>query len=419
MYWLKNLFKKSEPEYHTKKIRFDEIEDALSEKIDEIKPGLELKINEFRKNFITYFESTNGNFNELESAEFDSVILEDKRDISNIVDTSRKNCCSSSKRVLSNAVAILKSETTPLEMNSTVIDVFSKLNNLSKDAQIILNCFQSEMKNVSLNLKKIKEESDEFESFLNKDYFVLNIEKRAREQTELIKSKREREERKIVNRKDIKEKVAKFEKEAELMEKEIKKIKASEEALELFNLEKEKILLKNHLAETVLEMDELVNNVSRQIKKYLHSEEVSKEEKSQIEKLLDHPKNLFKEDCAVFEKILGEAKKKIKEVEADDKKRKKFLLGEKKIKTSLKKIISERNKLLKKKEDNLGKIKEFDVKESLEKMEEKIKKINSEINQLKEDEKKIEEEPDYNEGREMGKLENLMSKCFEMDVKIK
>ncbi len=419
MNWLKNLFKNVEPAQQTKKIRFDEIETVLSEKTNEIKPGLESKVKQFRKDFIYYFESLVEDFDGLDSAKFEPVILEDKRDISNIVDTSRKNYSSSSKKVLSNAIAILKIKDSPAEMSSAIIDVFNKLNNLSRDAQILLSCFQSEMKNISLALKRIKEEGDNLESFLDKDYFVLNLDKRAGEQVELIKSRREREKRKIIEKKEIAEKIKKLEKETEAKESEMRKIKESEEALKLFNLEKEKILLKSRLNGIISEMDNMVNNISRQIKKYLHSEKVSKQDKSQIENLLDKPKNLFKEDCAVFEKILKETKKKIKDVETDEKKRKKFLLAEKNIKASLRKIISEHNKVLKKIEENLGKIRESDVKENIKEIEIKIERINNHIRQLKEDREKIEKEAEYNEEEELKKLESLLSKIFDKEVKIK
>ncbi|RLJ01302.1 MAG: hypothetical protein DRP10_04355, partial [Candidatus Aenigmatarchaeota archaeon] len=153
--------------------------------------------------------------------------MEDKRDISNIVETSRKNYCLNSKKLLIRALESIKKKESPSEMNSIVLEFFNKLNKLSRDAQILLNPFEKQMKKISNDLKKIKNEIDKFETFLDSDYSIIQKENRAKELIDKIKKNRLNRKLKENKKKEIERQIKELEKEKEVQKSVILKIKNS------------------------------------------------------------------------------------------------------------------------------------------------------------------------------------------------
>ena len=410
MGWLKNLFKTK------KKINFDEIEYFLSEETKDKKSEIESKVERFRENFINFFNLLIKDFDELACSEFEPVILEDKRDISNIVETSRKNYCLNSKKLLIRALESIKKKESPSEMNSIVLEFFNKLNKLSRDAQILLNPFEKQMKKISDDLKKIKNEIDKFETFLDSDYSIIQKENRAKELIDKIKKNRLNRKLKENKKKEIERQIKELEKEKEVQKSIILKIKNSAEAKKLKNLEKEQILLEKQIENIISETNYLVAMVSRQIRKYLYSNEIDKKEKLKIIDLLENPENLLKGDNKLFEKIIKDTKKNIKKIENDERKRKKFLEIEKNVMDSLNKNVEKYKEIGEKLKENIREIKRHKI--DTEKEELKISKLNEQIKELKKDKKQLESEEEFNEKEILKDLEEILSDISGKEIKL-
>lgn len=416
MKWLKNLLKKPEIKTkQTKKLKFDKIEHFLTEETKEKKIDLNLKVKEFREVFIHYLEKLNNNYKELENSKFDPVILEDKRDISNIVETSRRNYCYNSEKLFVVSLESLKKEDSPRRIKSIVSEVFNKLNKFPRDVQILLNPFQKQMKKISSDLKKLKNKLDEYDSFLNKEYSLIQKEKKVNELVKKIKESRADKKQKEIKKEEIEKEVKRLKKKIKANNSRILEIQNSDEAKEITKLEKQQILFEKQIGDIISDTIYSVNSVSRQIREYLYISD--KKEKLKIKNFLENPESLLRGDQEFFEKIIRAVKKNLKDIESDERKRKKFLEIEKNVVDSLNKNMIEHKKISEKSDENIRKIKKLKQEINTEKEEQEIAKLNEQIQQLEKDKKELESK-EINEKELLENLEAVLSDIFDKEIKI-
>ena len=410
MRWLKNLFKKTKVK---QTLKFDNIEPFLAAQTKEKKLELESKVATFRENFINLLEELNNDFKELETSRFNRIILEDKRDISNIVETSRRNYCSNSEKLFIKTLKLLKRKCSASEINSAISEIFYKLNKFSRDAQILLIPFQKQMKKISSDLKTLKTTLEEYQSFLDNEYSIVQLEKKIKELLKKIKESKLNKEQIENKKKEIDRKIKNLNKEIERYKFKISEIQKSSEALELKKLEKQQILFDRQMENIIAKINNSVNSVSRQIRKYLYI--ANKKEKSKIQNFLENPENLLKEEPDLFGKVIENVKNNIKKIEEDEKKIKKFL--EIDIVTSLNKYIAEYKKISDDSKENIKKIKKLRQKLSTEKEEMEIAKLNEQIQQMKEDKRKLNIE-EVDETKLLKDLEKILSDISGKEIKL-
>jgi len=358
-------------------------------------------------------EELNNDFKELETSRFNRIILEDKRDISNIVETSRRNYCSNSEKLFIKTLKLLKRKCSASEINSAISEIFYKLNKFSRDAQILLIPFQKQMKKISSDLKTLKTTLEEYQSFLDNEYSIVQLEKKIKELLKKIKESKLNKEQIENKKKEIDRKIKNLNKEIERYKFKISEIQKSPEALELKKLEKQQILFDRQMENIIAKINNSVNSVSRQIRKYLYI--ANKKEKSKIQNFLENPENLLKEEPDLFGKVIENVKNNIKKIEEDEKKIKKFL--EMDIVNSLNKYIAEYKKISDDSKENIKKIKKLRQKLSTEKEEMEIAKLNEQIQQMKEDKRKLNIE-EVDETKLLKDLEKILSDISGKEIKL-
>ncbi|MCD6274878.1 MAG: hypothetical protein J7J15_02535 [Candidatus Aenigmarchaeota archaeon] len=410
MRWLKNLFKKTKVR---QTLKFDDVESFLAAQTKEKKLELESKVATFRERFINLLEELNNDFKELETSRFNRIILEDKRDISNIVETSRRNYCSNSEKLFVKTLKLLKRKCSASEINSVISEIFDKLNKFSRDAQILLIPFQKQMKKISSDLKTLKTTLEEYQSFLDNEYSIVQLEKKIKELLKKIKESKLNKEQIENKKKELDRKIKNLNKELERCKFKISEIQNSPEALELKKLEKQQILFDRQMENIIAKINNSVNSVSRQIRKYLYI--ANKKEKSKIKNFLENPENLLKEEPDFFGKVIDNVKNNIKKIEEDEKKIKKFL--EMDIVNSLNKYIAEYKKISDNSNENIRKIKKLRQKLSTEKEEMEIAKLNEQIQQMEEDKRKL-NIGEVDETELLKDLEKILSDISGKEIKL-
>ncbi len=413
---------KEEKRPEKRKTNFKEIDSFLEEETKSKKPELEEKIEESRKKFIEHFKKLDKEFDELYHANFEQLILEDKRDVSKIVETNRRNYCNGSKKSISNALWYLENKKSALDMRDFISEIFNKMNSFSREAQILSTPFKKQIKNISSNLKKLKEEIDEYESFLNSDYQIIQKEEKAKELRDKIVKNKSEKRKSHLDKLDSEKEMEKVEENKNKIESEISNLKSSEKAKTLEKLKREKNQLERQENKIVSEINGLVLGISRQIKMYIHKHEIGKTDKTKLDQFLEHPATLLQGESYIFETILKNTKKDLDKLEKDKKKRKKFLETAKEIEKVLENRKKRYNEILdqiSKKSNDIEKLtKEIDIedkKNELKKVKENIRQLEKDKKELEKSEKKDEE----NEEELLKKLEQLLSEVSGKEIKIK
>ncbi|RLI99164.1 MAG: hypothetical protein DRP06_04110 [Candidatus Aenigmatarchaeota archaeon] len=168
------MFFKKKDKKTIKDLNFDEISGFIEKEIGGRRQELMKESEKFRKSLINQFNLLKGLFRRLSDSDFEPVILQDKRDISNIVETSKKNYCSNSEKLIIRAINSLNEKPPIFKIKSIVLETFSKLNSFSREALILLQPFKKDMKCIASGLKEFKKEIDKFESFINSDYSLIS-----------------------------------------------------------------------------------------------------------------------------------------------------------------------------------------------------------------------------------------------------
>jgi hypothetical protein len=414
------LFRKSkvEKEVEKRKIEFKEIEKFIEEETKEKKLKLEENVKQFRKNFISYFKILAKDFDELAHSNFERLILEDRRDLSNIIETSRRNYCNKSRDLISKLIWYLEKESSAIEIEAAILKTFNRLNSFSREMEILTIPFKKQIKKISNDLKIIKNEIESFENFLNSDYKILEKEKKAKEIIEKIKKIRSEKRKKEIEKIEIEKEIKKLKDLIKTLKVVVDKARNSEEFKVLKSLKDEKLNLELEKKEIILMVDNLISSVSRQVRIYLHKNKVDKLEKARVISILENPERIFKGDLHIFEKILGNTGKNIEKIEKDKKKRNKFLLLEKKIGNELGKGIIRYRNILKRIEELERKIKMLEAKVDTKKQEEEIKKIEDKIEQLEKAKDEIEKDLNYDENELLIELEELILEILGKKIKI-
>jgi len=407
MRFFDRFFKKSE-EKQIKNLNFEEIGGFIEEEVGYKKQELMRESEKFRKRLVNHLNSLRTLFDKLLDSDFEPVILQDKRDISNIVKTSKKSYCSNSEKLIVRAVNSLNEDPTPFKIKSIVLETFSKLNSSSKEALILLQPFEKDMKRIASGLKEFKKEIDKFESFINSDYSLISD---VEEVERLVCKINHIKENKIKSRKkkiELDEKITKLKKDIKAQNLKISEIVSSEEATKLAKLEKQQKELELQTEKIIADITQLISNISRQIKGYIHIHKSDKKQIMKIEYFLDNPETLL-QNSDFFEEVIENVKKDIDKIEPDEKKRKKFLNIEKNIGTFIKeaqikhKQIS--NNLLK----NITAIKKLKQKITTEKFEKNLEKLTEKMELLEEEKKNIKIEGEENIEELLNEIEKILS----------
>ena len=407
-----------------KKIRisFREIDAFLESETKCKKPKLQERVDEFKKKFIRHFKNLEEDFNGLYHANFEQLILEDKRDISKIVETSRKNYCSGSKKLLSNALWYLNNKESAESINNFVSETFNKMNSLSREAQILSTPFREQMKKISSDLKELREETDKYESFLNSDYQIILKEEEAKKLRDKILKKELEKRKSQLERIDAENKLKEFQGKKNKIGLELSKLKNSEKAKKLEKLKSEKVRLERQKNKILSEIKGLISGVSRQIKMYLHKHTVSKTEKTKLDQFLEHPSTLLQGESYLFEIVVRNTKKEIDKLEKDKKKRKKFL----EIVQDIERVLENRKKryreILKQISEKSADIERLTEEINIEEKKGELKRVKDNIRQLEKERRDLERSEKYwndDKGELLSQLEKLLSEISGKKVKIK
>ncbi len=413
---LSRFFKKKE-EISTKDLNFDEIGSFVDEEFRDKKQEL-LKVSEkFRKSLVNQLDSLEGLFKKLLDSDFEPVILQDKRDISNIVETSKKNYCSNSEKLIVRVVDSLNEKPSPFKIKSIVLETFNKLNNFSREALILLHPFGKDMKCIASGLKEFKKEIDNFESFLNSDYKLISD---VEEAERIVYKINHLEENKIKSGKrkvELDKKTTELKKEMKTQNLKLSELVSSKESRNLAKLEKQQKEFELQSEKLMADATQLVSRVSRQIKGYIHNCKPDKEQIIKIENFLDNPELLLQKSN-FFVDVIENVKKDLDKIEPDEKKRKKFLSIEENIKDLIKETQIKHKEISNKLIENIAAIKELKPRLTTEKFEKNLKKLDENMNQLDEEKKNIKLESSGDVGELLNELEKVLSSISNKEIRI-
>ena len=416
----KKIFGKTRQEIPKQKVRIDfsEIKSFLREETEPKKLELERKIGKFRETFISHYHKLIECFDSFYHSNFERLILEDKRDISKIVETNRRNYCERSKKLLSRAIRSLDGEKSPEKIDSIVTETFNKLNSFSRETQILTLAFKKQIKEISDNLKKLKQEEDHFKFFLNSDYKIIQKENEVKELIEKIRKEKSDKRKKELQRIEIDKEIKKLKGRINLLDSEILKIKNSEQRAIIEELERDQKFLQSQKDELISELNNKVSEISRYIKKYLHQRKLDKTTHTIIMNFLEKPERLLQYNSSVFEKTVQDVRSEIEKIEKDEKKRKKFLSVEDQLKTRLPAIKTNYQQISDKLSRNIAKIQELKSEISTEEQEKELNKLKERLQQLGEEREELEKEEKYDPKQIIKEIENLLSEISGKKVEI-
>jgi hypothetical protein len=419
----KKLFKKTKEDKgdNIKEIviRFEDIEDFLKEETEEKKPKLEIKVDEFRKKFIKHFEDLNKSFDELSHSNFERLILEDKRDLSGVVETNRRTYCNKSRESILRAIVFLEKKQPASEMREVILKTFNRLNSFSREVLTLTVPFKKQIKNISVNLKKLKDEIDNFESFFNSEYFILQKEVEAKKLIEKIEKIVSKDRKKQIQKIEINKKINELEKEVKNKIYKFSKIKKSNEVKELAELEKKKKMLEKQQKKIISEIGNIVASVNRQIKRYVHNNKLDKLEESRIISILENPEKILKNELYLFENVINSIKSNLEKIETDKKRRNKFLFVEKKIRSSLGSYVAKYKEASKLISEINNEIQELKSRINIEKYEKEIDGLVEKIEQLTKEKEESEKDMNEDEKDLIKELEKILSEISGKKVEIK
>ncbi len=414
---LLDRFFKKKSEKSTKDLNFEEIGVFIEEELGDKKQELETKSEKFRKSLIYQLNSLEGIFKRLSDSDFEPVILQDKRDISNIVETSKKNYCSNSEKLIIRAVNSLDEKPQIFKIKSIVLETFNKLNSFSREALILLQPFEKDMKRIAQGLKEFKKEMDNFESFLNSDYSLISEVEEAERLVYKINSIEDNKIKSEKREKGLDEKIIKLKKEMKTHNLKISEVASSAESRNLAKLEKQQKEFELQAESVVGEVTQIVSGVSRQIKGYIHNCEPDKKQIAKIEDFLDNPEILLQKSD-FFEETVENVKKHLDKVEPDEKKKKKFLSIEKNITDSIKESQIKHKEISKGLLENITTIKKLKPKLSTEEFEKNLEKLTEKLRQLEEEKKSIKSEEKGVVGELLNELEKVLSSISNKEIRI-
>lgn len=412
-----NLFKKPEKDEKIY-LNFNQIRGFIEQETEENKKKLNQGVDNFRSRLCEELEKLVKEVGNLSSAEFKPIILEDKRDISKIVETSRRNYCESSKKLIIRTINSLKKTKSPSEQNSLAIDAFNKMNGFSKDALILLRPFKENMMKIASILKEIKKITEEYEDFIKFDYLLIYKEKKILEIVlEIEKSNRERE-KMIKELKKIEEKLDFLKKDIELKEFELSSTGKSDKSKKIESLKKRQIEIEKEIEAITNKATDLISGISRQIKGYLHLDKVDKNLKSKINIVLETPEKLFSTDFSSFKEVIDKTAKNINKAETDEKRIKKFLSTYKNAEEFLLELFKNYRKLTEEFEGNLKKITELEKEIDLDAQEKELKELKSQFDLLQETKAKLAMDVELDNSEKFRELEELLFDISKKGVKI-
>ncbi|MGC9310236.1 MAG: hypothetical protein ACP5E4_00765 [Candidatus Aenigmatarchaeota archaeon] len=308
----------------TRKIGLDEVGEFLSERTAPRVGRFGTDFGAYKVRFLGIFNHLIDLFEKMEEREIDSIVLESKRDITDIIRTSRANYCQTSKKLLGDLIALLKIEEDPRKVLERMAAAFEKLNNISRQAQILISTFRDEMRQIASALKEFSGELSDFGGFVEREYGEVKKVGEARALAdELLKI--------LAAQKEAAELLKAAESEYSALAEEIDKIMGQRDAIikskeymhyERLKEDKEELVPKKK--RILGEIANEISGLSRYIKKYLHvGSGLGKEEVETVKEILKYPKALVK-NLALFEKVLEKTKKNVSKIESDKKKQEKF-----------------------------------------------------------------------------------------------
>jgi hypothetical protein len=158
------------PSSDAKKVKLEEVDKIIDEKLERFGIDFDSKVQDYKSRFVKHFNSLEGQFDKLENAELERLVLENHRDVTDIIKTSRSHYVQSSRKLINDTIIYLNTEQDPEKLMGTVTNTFDKLNSFSKQAHIILVSFKVEMKPIAESLKMIYADIQSFDEVLKKDY---------------------------------------------------------------------------------------------------------------------------------------------------------------------------------------------------------------------------------------------------------
>jgi len=153
-----------------KKVRLEDVDRLIDEKSERFSIDFDCEVGDYKSRFIKHFSSLEGHFDRLEKAEIERLVLENHRDVTDIIRTSRNHYVQSSRKLINDTLIYLRTEQDPEKLRNMVVSAFDKLNAFSRQAQIILMSFKSEIKPIAESLKLIYADIQSFDGVLKKDY---------------------------------------------------------------------------------------------------------------------------------------------------------------------------------------------------------------------------------------------------------
>ncbi len=413
---LDKFFKKKDKKL-IKYLNFEEIDGFIKEESGDKKQELMKESRKFGESLINQLSLLESLFKKLSDSDFEPVILQDKRDISNIVKTSKKNYCSNSEKLIVRTVNSLNEKPTPFKIKSIISETFSKLNKFSREALVLLQPFEKDMKRIASKLKEFKKEIDKFESFINSDYSLISD---AEEAERLVYKINHIEENKIKSgRKKIEldKRIKELKKEREVQSLKISEIASSEETRKIAKLEKQQKEFELQTEKIMIKVMQLISSISRQIKGYIHICKPDKKQIRKIEDFLDTPEILLQKSD-FFEEVVENIKKDIEKIEPDEKKRKKFLSIEKNIRDSIKEYQIKHKEISEDLLKNITVIKKLKQRVTTEEFEKNLEKLTEKMELLEEEKKNIKAEGEEDIGELLNELEKILSSISNKEIRI-
>ena len=312
--------KKSREFCPQKKIPLEDVEAYLSERtllqVEEFNSGLEAQ----RKRFIALFNRLIDRFDFIDEREIQPIILENKRDITDIIKTSRSNYTQSSKKLLGDMLVHLRLEKDPEKLHERLTDTFNRLNSLSVQAQILLTAFKDEMRQISLSLKELSKNIEEFGEFLDRDYEAVKKIEVAKNSAKSLIEKREIHAKALERMGELDKEYKNILKELDIAVSQKDRLIKSKDYLHSERLKDELKELEREIKDLRSDFANTVFGISKILKKYLHTQTgLKKAESAEIEKILKDPL-LALSDISGFESAINGAKKSLQKIEPDKKK---------------------------------------------------------------------------------------------------
>lgn len=401
-----------------RQIALEDVDRVILENSEKNVVDFKGQLADYKSRFTHRFSNLIQLFEKLEEAPVERIILENNRDVTDIVRTSRAHYCQSSKKLINDTIIRLKMQEDPEKLNEMVLNTFQKLNSLSKQAHVILATFREDMKEIAEELKRTYAEIESLDEVLKSDYERLKSGDEMRLIAKQLMSARNTQAKCSERLEDIEKDLKEAQKNLKTCMSERDELLKSKEYMhhERVKDELEDLILKKR--QVLREIEVQAGAAEKILQSYLHSSKDPDKGRAEIALgIIKEPEQLIAK-FSVFESALKNAGKIYSKAEKGKKKKSKAQKPHITILKILKEQIYDYEKLMAR-EQKIEKEKEKeDISKSKRQLDEIIEELEEKIRRLEKEKEECSQIISKKYLTEQMNLENFLSSLLEEKVRV-